>query len=30
MCPAWHWIAGHVDRILAFIAIVIAAIAMHD
>jgi hypothetical protein len=30
MCTCFYWIVNHLDRILAFIAIVIAAIAMID
>jgi hypothetical protein len=30
MGAAWYWIVLHVDRILSFIAIVIAAVAMYD
>jgi hypothetical protein len=30
MCTALNWIVNHLDRILAFIAIVIAAVAMID
>ena len=30
MTPAWYWILNHADRILSFIAIVIAVVAMLD
>jgi hypothetical protein len=30
MCTAWYWIVNHLDRILALLAIVIAAVAIVD
>jgi hypothetical protein len=30
MTPTWYWILNHADRILSFIAIVIAVVAMLD